>query len=185
MTTPTREQVVQIVMQAHAPGLLAPGYSESLAQIIALARADLEATIAEQAAEISKLIAAVADHVTVRAEQRQKITEQATEIAKCRQIDANVLVSLDKEINELRQQLATEQAYAEQLRDAASGMFGPTNTLRDDRYDVLSNALSIPHDTTALQEYGANLVDRVIDSINSEYHRPLAHIPDKIRKGEF
>ncbi len=80
MTTPTREQVVQIVMQAHAPGLLAPGYSESLAQIIALARADLEATIAEQATEISKLISAVADHVTVRAEQRQQLADEQSKV---------------------------------------------------------------------------------------------------------
>jgi len=85
MTTPTREQVVQIVMQAHAPGLLAPGYSESLAQIIALARADLEATIAEQATEISKLISAVADHVTVRSEQRQTIMDQAAEIERLKE----------------------------------------------------------------------------------------------------
>lgn len=159
MTTPTREQVVQIVMQAHAPGLLAPGYSESLAQIIALARADLEATIAEQATEISKLISAVADHVTVRAEQRQ--------------------------------QLAAEQAYAEQLRMALDFARQKVSDLHADagdgdcHYPIINDALDLKRDTTTLQEYGANLVDRVIDSINSEYHRPLAHIPDRIRKGEF
>jgi len=44
-----------------------------------------EATIAEQAAEISKLIAAVADHVTVRSEQRQTIMDQAAEIERLKE----------------------------------------------------------------------------------------------------
>lgn len=152
-----------------------------------------EATIAEQATEISKLIAAVADHVTVRAEQRQKITEQATEIAKCRQIDANVLVSLDKEINELRQQLAAEQAYAEQLREELDRL---CSVLNDSGYTTEHSRkiIAIPHDTNALQEYGAKLVERIAEHLSLGEHQEyfgddvngaLSGIADKIRKGEF
>lgn len=87
-------------------------------------------------------------------------------------------------VAEQRQQLAAEQAYAEQLREELDRL---CSVLNDSGYTTERSRkiLAVPHDTTALQEYGANLVDRVIDSINSEYHRPLAHIPDRIRKGEF
>lgn len=113
------------------------------------ARADLEATIAEQATEISKLIAAVADHVTVRAEQRQ--------------------------------QLAAEQAYAEQLREAleqysclkcgsVGWLWGDEldDASEDTRADTMTKyqcdgltckALALNHDTTALQEYGSKMVE--------------------------
>lgn len=94
---------------------------------------------------------------------------------------------------QLSQALSTaEQAYAERIREALSELVDLVGDMISGEYTPDSftlqparQALALPHDITALQEYGANLVDRVIDSINSEYHRPLAHIPDKIRKGEF
>lgn len=165
MTTPTREQVNKLLemIQRHFPSLpLDERYtnwkqwSEFAQAAFSFgadeARSDLEATIAEQATEISKLIAAVADHVTVRSEQRQ--------------------------------QLAAEQAYAEQLREELDRL---CSVLNDSGYTTEHSRkiIAIPHDTNALQEYGAKLFDRIIDSINSEYHRSLAHILDKIRKGEF
>ena len=60
MTTPTRDQVVRWSGDAYKNS---SDYWNYMTKFAALARADLEATIAEQATEISKLIAAVADHV--------------------------------------------------------------------------------------------------------------------------
>lgn len=112
-------------------------------------------------------------------------------------MEAQLVLSLPQvpsrqQLAEQHQKLAAEQAYAERIREALSELVDLVGDMISGEYTPDSftlqparQALALPHDTTALQEYGANLVDRVIDSINSEYHRPLAHIPDKIRKGEF
>ena len=60
MTTPTREQVVKLFEQAGETANWKPGFGNDrvidyLGHFATLARADLEATIAEQAAEISIL----------------------------------------------------------------------------------------------------------------------------------
>ena len=199
MTAPTREQVVQwatdsngqLVRGAH-PGMVG-FYPAALDNFATLARADLEATIAEQNEVITALQVGL----------REKDAEIDRGAIQFMDLSAQIC-SLKKDVAHLQMTLAaaealelgtaekvvTQQANIAQLHYAASRVL--RNKRGEDDWLILAidcvaleEALAIQPDETALREHDAKLVERIIDSINSEYHRPLAHIPDKIRKGEF
>lgn len=216
MTTPTREQVVQWIGQTNIKFdylCLSEDDSIEYEYFATLARADLEATIAEQAAEIERLklieesalkVCSQLDEVVLAipdcrymdppdggsvslGEQVKRMWQDVQKWTLATNKNAECIRSQQDQLVEYEIALAAQQAYAEQLRAFIEKWC---------RFDSLNMNLaewkaagrwyrSTQHDTTALQEYGAKLVERVIDSINSAYHGPLAHIPDKIRKGEF
>ena len=75
MTTPTREQVVQWAKEI---GITIAGSGESITKIIAIARADLEATIAEQG-ETLRVIRNEYDFKCQQLEEQAKRIEEMAE----------------------------------------------------------------------------------------------------------
>ena len=125
-----------------------------------LARADLAATVAEQAKEIERLKGMV------------------DEIQAARYVQ--------KEHNNLLIRLAASQAYAAQLRDALGDCAAVTDyeaypTIHSNAHE----ALAIKPDETALREHDAKLVERIADEFRHSVREHILQLADKIRKGEF
>lgn len=147
---PTREQVDKWATDSNGhlirgvhPGMIG-FYPTALEDFATLARADLEAKVAELQKELTetrlqciadfgqyqeahdkvatleeekrKLIEAVAEHVTVRSEQHSMIVELEAEMARLKDKDDACDEAWFK-IDELRQQLASSQLEVNRLRD--------------------------------------------------------------------
>lgn len=160
MTTPTREQVVQ---WAEDSGLkIGQHWNRSnmttafMLDFATLARADLEATIAEQ----------------------EKETEE-------RQADHLKLVEENHELrHQLQASLAREAQLREALLKIELGESenGCITSVRDCQY-FAREALAIPSDDAVLREYGAKLVEKISSMTLSTY--TLRQIANQIREGTF
>lgn len=185
MTTPTREQVVQLVNSStmwKPDGLPSDwndgdyvGDVDDLISLVTLARADLEQQIEFANQQYQDLGEQTHNKLT---ELEATIAEQAKETAE-RQADHLKLV---EENHELRQQLAAQQAYAEQLRDELDRLCSALNAF-DYTTERSRKILSIPHDTYALREYCARVVEKVATMTLSTY--ALKTIAALIREGTF
>ena len=79
---------------------------------------------------------------------------------------ADSAIDSERQANcELTEQLAASQAYAEQLREAIDRVRSGAAALGLDRiFDIATEALSLPHDTSALDAYVSEKVKEIIES---------------------
>lgn len=163
----TREQVVQwqdaAVSKADKYEPDGPYYCWELVrdtEFATIARADLEATIAEQAKEIERLT-----------------IESGLWMIKAKGKPAPMADSVPIE------QLQSSQAREAQLREALQAVVNEAAD-RSCGLKIADDALASPSDDTALREYGAKLVERIASEVDSFYpKKSLQEIADKIRKG--
>lgn len=159
MTTPTREQVVQLrelfekwflensqnhhavpsgddLLYQSSDGNYLLSSTAKLFKCFVFARADLEATIAEKDAEIERL---------------------KTVPMKYRRMQFNA--QLQDENNELRQQLTEQQAHIEVLREALQEFL--RNPAGDYTEEIAGEALATQTSADALREHDAKLIGEI------------------------
>lgn len=158
-----REQVVQWGETQYSPNFMKMNIKYMTA-FATLARADLEATIAEQAKEIAEIKGSMAYRNSL-----------------CCRIEA--------ERDQLRQQLQASQALEAQFRSGYMRISESSDLEMQDgdlARDIAEEAIAIPSDDTALREYGAKLVERIAEIL---YHGKrqswLLEVADNIRKGQL
>ena len=174
MTTPTREQVVQWAREAQgsfSDGLVLQAWLPFMTRLTTLARADLEATIAEQAAEIERL--------------KIEADPEALHIAYLYGSASHKCVDWSAENEHLRQQLTESQAYAAQLREALERASHDLYSMTDPALIYrIAQLIAIQPDETALREHDARLVERITGEMHCvRDHNHCEKIADKIRKG--
>ncbi len=160
-----------------------------------LARADLEATIAEQAKELTDLRLQCITDFGQYQEAHEKIAEQVKEIDRLNYMITqmwsnepewiNELRSLAKESVSLRQQLQASQAREAQMLAMIlkQGLHLHPDKTKSDLKEKLNRLF--PPDDTALREYGAKLVEKFFWATGGNGVTKYMEIQDKIREGTF
>lgn len=159
MTTPTKEQVVQWAEQS---GLQTEGrsefaYTDRIYTFMELARADLEATLAELQQQVDFW---QKDHQELQQKDDAIIAEHAKEIERLYRYVETAITLNEPEYKQLRQQLAESQAREGKLREALRGQLSLEEGLLRGPCDIdlccetraSLAALELPSDDTALRE---------------------------------
>lgn len=89
--------------------------------------------------------------------------------SKVGQLEANELVA------DLRQQLAERDALIERMSEAGRGMFGPTKTLKEDRWGILDAALSLTP-PQALADHDAEVRRKVLEEAAKPHPNVCTHV---------
>lgn len=188
MTTPTREQVVQLrelfekwflensqnhhavpsgddLLYQSSDGNYLLSSTAKLFKCFVFARADLETTIAEKDAEISHLRMALADTEALEIGTGEKVISQQAHIE-----------VLSEALEEIANWLVCAPiASAIDMAQSFPHM-----------YSVAEKSLAIQSSTDALREHDAKLVEDIADrNLTAGTRIFLAEIAEKIRKGEF
>lgn len=152
--TPTREQVVQWANAVGMDLLLMDGRQISRQESFAiLARADLEATIADLSARLDLATHERNNLLETCAGQDKIIAEQAREIERMK-VEVDQIAQFDKIIGvfELRQQLVASQVENVKLREAIVAVDECVKLYSHPGSKLIGQALALPHDDTALHE---------------------------------
>lgn len=96
----------------------------------------------------------------------------------------NTMLIHDKLFDEHEAELAASQAYSQQLREALAFYMTPPIGQLNERHVAAAKlgvaALALPHDDTALKQYGAKLLRRAADQVGDVCRDDIRRMADEL-----